>query len=66
MPRYVPTKRRRTPTRWSCYAEETWPQRCGTISLAGEMKKTYVQGQDLSLAGRPFAEEGAAARRESS
>lgn len=35
------------------YAEETWPQLLRDFA-AGKMKPRYVQGPDLSLAGRPF------------
>jgi len=36
------------------YAEETWPQLLRDHFLGDRMKKMYVQGHDLSLAGRPF------------
>src|SRR5215210_3087843 len=36
------------------YAEETWPQLLRDHFLGDGMKKMYVQGHDLSLAGRPF------------
>jgi radical SAM superfamily enzyme YgiQ (UPF0313 family) len=36
------------------YAEETWPALLRDHFSGGGMKKMYVQGHDLSLAGRPF------------
>src|ERR671913_2495495 len=36
------------------YAEETWPRLLRDHFLGDRMKKMYVQGHDLSLAGRPF------------
>jgi len=36
------------------YAEETWPQLLRDHFLGDGMKKMYVQGHDLDLAGRPF------------
>jgi radical SAM superfamily enzyme YgiQ (UPF0313 family) len=36
------------------YAEETWPQLLRDHFLGDGMENLYVQGHDLSLAGRPF------------